>query len=737
MKIGKKLMLMIVTLNLLGTGILMGIVVQISHQELAHLVTSEITNLAGKKAEEIQLWLDRHLDTSRTAAQFMTQYQAIEPFRRRDLFNLLVKTIAQENPEIAGVGTSWEPDALDGLDAQYVNAPGSDATGRFIPYWSRTAQGLALEPLRDYDIPGPGDYYQIAKRTGNETLIEPYWYDIDGKNRLITSITAPIKNKDRFVGAVIIDIDISVIQNHVQRIQPYEGSVAAVFSHGGTVVGHYDPSRIGRPMVQTETDTAGRKLQELIAAVQSGKDYTFINAVSGKGEMKFFCAPFTVGNTVTPWILMIGIPTRFINAPVYRMLFFCGIVGVVMILVVTAGGFVMARSISNPLARMVAILQEVGEGDLTQHLDIKTKDEIGIMTESFNGTIAKIRNLVLLIKQKAFSLSNIGDDLSNNMTQTASAINEITSNIQSIKGQANKQSAGVNESAVAMDKIIVNIKDLNTEIDKQAESVSQSSSAIEEMLANIQSVTQTLINNSGNVNNLADASEVGRLGLQEVATDIREIARESEGLMEINGVIENIASQTNLLSMNAAIEAAHAGEAGKGFAVVADEIRKLAESSGEQSKTISTVLKKIKDSIDKITRSTDGVLNKFEAIDSGVRIVSQQEELIRSAMEEQGRRSKQILEVVSRMNEITGQVKTGSEEMRTGSGAVLDASRTLEIITEELVSGMNEMAVGADQINVAVNRVNEISGQNKTDIDALIQEVDKFKITPEGGSLSG
>jgi methyl-accepting chemotaxis protein len=192
--------------------------------------------------------------------------------------------------------------------------------------------------------------------------------------------------------------------------------------------------------------------------------------------------------------------------------------------------------------------------------------------------------------------------------------------------------------------------------------------------------------------------------------------------------MENIASQTNLLSMNAAIEAAHAGEAGKGFAVVADEIRKLAESSGEQSKTISTVLKKIKESIDKITLSTDTVLKKFEAIDSGVRTVSDQEENIRNAMEEQGQGSKQILEAVSRLNEITNQVKEGSEEMLSNSREAIGISKNVESVTQEISSGMNEMSTGADQINIAVNRVNEISGTNKTDIDELIREVDKFTI---------
>jgi methyl-accepting chemotaxis protein len=314
------------------------------------------------------------------------------------------------------------------------------------------------------------------------------------------------------------------------------------------------------------------------------------------------------------------------------------------------------------------------------------------------------------------------------MTATAAAINEITTNIQSMKNQVGNQGAAVGESGDIMKKISGNIADLNAQIDNQAESVAQSSAAIEEMLANVQSVTHTLVKNVDNVNALAGASGVGRVGLEEVAAGIQGIARESEGLLEINAVMQNIASQTNLLSMNAAIEAAHAGEAGKGFAVVSDEIRKLAESSSEQSKTISGVLKKIKESIDRISRSTNEALDKFTAIDTGVKVVLDQEENIRNAMEEQGTGSKQILEAVGRMNEITGGVKKSSDEMNVGSKEIIATSRTLESITQEITNGMNEMVIGAEQITVAVNQVNEISGRNESDISDLIREVDKFKI---------
>jgi methyl-accepting chemotaxis protein len=248
------------------------------------------------------------------------------------------------------------------------------------------------------------------------------------------------------------------------------------------------------------------------------------------------------------------------------------------------------------------------------------------------------------------------------------------------------------------------------------------------MVANIQSVTRTLLQNEENVNELNAASEAGRLSLQEVSRDIQEIARESAGLLEINLVMQTIASQTNLLSMNAAIEAAHAGEAGKGFAVVADEIRKLAENSGKQSKIISSVLKKIKDAIDVITRSTNAVLDKFQAINDRVRIVSDQESNIRNAMEEQGAGSQQILDAISKLNDLTYKVKQGSTEMLEGSREVIKESQSLERVTQHVSSGMNEMAAGVDQINIAVNTVNDISNTNKEHINILVAEVSKFKV---------
>jgi len=734
MKIGFRITLVMIIMSLVSVGVLGAVLIWKAWNTAEDLSVGLTRSQSKQLGSEFNIFLDRNWQKVLIAADTMGGlFEAVPDFDRRRFLNEILGNMISRDQNIITAFTIWEPNALDGNDLAWANTPGSDEAGRFLPAYIRTMSG-DVTMILTYGFETE-DFYLQPLRYGRQIITNPYTMNIAGEERIMSTITAPIRNRaNRIVGVVGIDLNLDYLNAAGQTIQRlFEGgassALSVAFSNNGTVISHPLPQNIGQDMRVSERAIIGKNVDALADAVRRGVEHTFDVNVN-KEKLRFFITPVHIADSQEAWAIGMGIPISEVHSGVSQMIWFAIILFLGVMAAVVAVAFFVSRSIALPIRKMTDTLKDIatGDGDLTVSLPDTSHDEVGEASMYFNQTIKKIRELIISIKNQAAGLSEIGNNLASNMTQTAAAMNEIAANLQSIKARVVNQSASVTETNATMEQVTANISKLSGFVDEQTEAVSQASSAIEQMIANIQSVTETLTKNSQEVLDLQVSSESGRSSLQEVAGDIQEISRESEGLMEINTVMENIASQTNLLSMNAAIEAAHAGEAGKGFAVVADEIRKLAESSSVQSKTIGQVLRKIKDSIDKITRSTDSVIKNFEAIDLGVKSVARQGKEIHHAMDEQSEGSRQVLQASSQVSELTHQVKGGSMEMLEGSKEVIQESKSLELVTQEITNGINEMASGAEQVNEAINSVNELSSRTRENISALVQAVSQFKV---------
>ena len=432
----------------------------------------------------------------------------------------------------------------------------------------------------------------------------------------------------------------------------------------------------------------------------------------------------------TGWTAVIMVPSDEFMGTVYTLRTSMILTGAIILLAAILIVYFVAHTIIKPVQTAVNALKNIaqGEGDLTIRLPVHGNDEITDMAEYFNETIEKIGTSIQQVGVNSDTMEEIGNELASNMTETASAVHQISANIDGVKQQAMTQAASVTETAATIEEIVRTIKQLNNSIETQAASVAQSSSSVEEMVANIASIGQTLDKTDEVIKKLTGATGDGKATLVTSNAVTQKIAEESGSLMEASSVIQHIASQTNLLAMNAAIEAAHAGEAGKGFAVVADEIRKLAEESSTQGKTITTTLKTLSGEIETLSASSKTVEEKFNAIFTLAEQVKDMSARLTEAMREQENGSREVLTAIKSINTVTVEVQAGSEEMLKGGEGVASEMQKLDGLTRVITDSMNEMASGAIQINNAIQEVNEITQKNKRSIQNLADEVGKFKV---------
>ena len=389
---------------------------------------------------------------------------------------------------------------------------------------------------------------------------------------------------------------------------------------------------------------------------------------------------------------------------------------------------VTAYDIKNNLQQEKAILGALAEKNYAiKQAQVVTRNDFGIIINDLNNAYRIIRTIFQEISQDVNSTLSVSSEVSEHVDQSISEIENVKSISNSVKDEMINQVASVEETTATVEEIIKHISHLNDEIEKQTSAIDQSSAAIEQMVANVNGVTSSLKKNNGTVQELESASEAGMKKVHIASELSKEVLEKSTLLMDASKVIQDIASQTNLLSMNAAIEAAHAGEFGKGFSVVADEIRKLAEQCNERAKSIENDLQSLSELINSVATNASDVSDQFNNIYSLIKRVQNEELIISNAMTEQTEGNKQILEGISRLTESTTTVKDGAAEMLKGGEQISIEMKNLNKVTSETNTKVNSINESVQKVTETLADSKEHVLENSANVKSLSEKMSDFK----------
>ncbi len=607
----------------------------------------------------------------------------LDAFDTREDLTRQVKAALQANPDLLGLSLVFEANALDGKDELFANQAelGSNDKGRFALYWSQptpgklTSMALPESDMSDTSTGPSGEkanaWFTCPRTTLKPCVIEPYFYMIDGQNVLMTSIVFPLMVNGKVIASLSADINLNSLQAVSQQASQklYDGQTqVSILSPTGLLAGYSaDASKLSQRLDKIDPASGAQLINALASSTQT-------RSLRADHQLKVL-APFTPIPGGKPWGVLLDVPEKVLVGPAEALKtqldadnargtwlelslgLLAAVIGLILV-------WLMARSVTRPILGVARMLEDIasGEGDLTRRLAYDKKDELGQLAGWFNRFLDKLQPIIAQVKRSVQDARGTAD-------QSAAIASETSAGME-------QQYRQVDQVATASHEMSATAQDVARSAAQAAQAARDADQATREGLTVIDRTTT-------NIGHLA-------ADMSTAMAQVEGLAANSEKIGSVLEVIRGIAEQTNLLALNAAIEAARAGEAGRGFAVVADEVRNLARRTQESVEETRLVIEHLQSGTTEVVSSMG---NSYRQAQGSVEQVGQAVTALR-----------QIGEAVTVISDMNLQIASAAEEQSAVAEEINSNVATIRDVTESLSEQANESARVSQALNSLANQ---------------------------------